>query len=130
MILAGILAATMSTADSQLLAASSSVSQNLAVEFFKLKISGKKSMLLARSDMVGISLVAAYMARDPDSSVFRWCPLPGRASAQPLDRWVLFGLFWRRSNRWGALGGHGVRRRHGVYLEVPHCAYGRRLGNL
>ncbi len=33
-ILAGILAATMSTADSQLLAASSSVSQNLLVEFF------------------------------------------------------------------------------------------------
>ena len=30
----------------------------------------------------------------------------------------------------GCSGGHGLRRRHGVYLEVPHCAYGRRLGNL
>ena len=41
-ILAGILAATMSTADSQMLAASSSVSQNLLVEFFHLKITGRK----------------------------------------------------------------------------------------
>ena len=61
-ILAGILAATMSTADSQLLAASSSVSQNLAVEFFHLKISGKKSVLVARSTMVVISLIAAFQA--------------------------------------------------------------------
>lgn len=129
-ILAGILAATMSTADSQLLAASSSVSQNLAVEFFKLKISGKKSMLLARSVMVGISLVAAYMARDPGQlgvpggvlclgglrrSLWTGGALrPVLAPLQPL----------------GCSGGHGVRRRHGVYLEVPHCAYGRRLGNL
>lgn len=117
-ILAGILAATMSTADSQLLAASSSVSQNLAVEFFKLKISGKKSMLLARSVMVGISLVAAYMARDPDSSVFRVVSFAWAGFGAAFGPVVLFGLFWRRSNRWGALGGHGVRRRHGVYLEV------------
>ena len=104
-ILAGILAATMSTADSQLLAASSSVSQNLAVEFFKLKISGKKSMLLARSVMVGISLVAAYMARDPDSSVFRVVSFAWAGFGAAFGPVVLFGLFWRRSNRWGALAG-------------------------
>ena len=103
--LAGILAATMSTADSQLLAASSSVSQNLAVEFFKLKISGKKSMLLARSVMVGISLVAAYMARDPDSSVFRVVSFAWAGFGAAFGPVVLFGLFWRRSNRWGALAG-------------------------
>ena len=104
-ILAGILAATMSTADSQLLAASSSVSQNLAVEFFKLKISGKKSMLLARSVMVGISLVAAYMARDPDSSVFRVVSFAWAGFGAAFGPVVIFGLFWRRSNRWGALAG-------------------------
>ena len=104
-ILAGILAATMSTADSQLLAASSSVSQNLAVEFFKLKISGKKSVLLARSVMVGISLVAAYMARDPDSSVFRVVSFAWAGFGAAFGPVVLFGLFWRRSNRWGALAG-------------------------
>jgi sodium/proline symporter len=82
-ILAGILAATMSTADSQLLAASSSVSQNLAVEFFHLKISGKKSVFgpgppwcacpCWRPSWPGILTV-------PCSG---WCPSPGRASARP-----------------------------------------------
>ena len=47
MILAGILAATMSTADSQLLAASSSISQDLGNDFLKRNFSGKRSMVVA-----------------------------------------------------------------------------------
>ena len=82
-ILAGILAATMSTADSQLLAASSSVSQDLGNDFLKRDFSGKRGMIVARIVMIGISLIAAFLARDPDSSVFRWFPSPGRASALP-----------------------------------------------
>ena len=45
LILAGILAATMSTADSQMLAAASSVSQNIIQDFFKVKLDEKKSLL-------------------------------------------------------------------------------------
>ena len=104
-ILAGILAATMSTADSQLLAASSSVSQNLAVEFFHLKISGKKSVLLARSTMVAVSLLAAFLARDPDSSVFRVVSFAWAGFGAAFGPTVLFALFWKRSNKWGALAG-------------------------
>ena len=70
-ILAGILAATMSTADSQLLAASSSISQDLGNDFLRCDFSGKRGMLVARTVMLGISLIAAFLARDPDSSVFR-----------------------------------------------------------
>ena len=104
-ILAGILAATMSTADSQLLAASSSVSQNLAVEFFKLKLSGKQGMLLARGTMVVIFLVAAFLARDPNSSVFRVVSFAWAGFGAAFGPVVLFGLFWKRSNKWGALAG-------------------------
>ena len=46
-ILAGILAATMSTADSQLLAASSSISQDLGNDFLKRNFSGKRGMVVA-----------------------------------------------------------------------------------
>ena len=60
-ILAGILAATMSTADSQLLAASSSISHDLGSDFLKLNLEGKKGMLVARGTMVFISLVAAFL---------------------------------------------------------------------
>ena len=104
-ILAGILAATMSTADSQLLAAASSVSQNLAVEFFHLKINGKKSVLVARSTMVVISLIAAFLARDPDSSVFRVVSFAWAGFGAAFGPVVLFALFWKRSNKWGALAG-------------------------
>ena len=104
-ILAGILAATMSTADSQLLAASSSVSQNLAVEFFRLRISGRASMILARSVMVIISVVAAFLARDPDSSVFRVVSFAWAGFGAAFGPAILFALFWKRSNRFGALAG-------------------------
>ena len=104
-ILAGILAATMSTADSQLLAASSSVSQNLMGEFFGVKLDGKKSMLLARGTMVVIALIAAFMARDPNSSVFRVVSFAWAGFGAAFGPVVLFALFWKRSNKWGALAG-------------------------
>ena len=104
-ILAGILAATMSTADSQMLAASSSVSQNLLVEFFHLKIAGRKSVIVARSTMVVIALVAAFLARDPNSSVFRVVSFAWAGFGAAFGPVVLFALFWKRSNKWGALAG-------------------------
>ena len=57
LILAGILAATMSTADSQMLAAASSVSQNILQEFAHLKLSEKQSLFAARLTIVCVSVV-------------------------------------------------------------------------
>lgn len=104
-ILAGILAATMSTADSQLLAASSSVSQNLFTEFFGMKFTGKQGMIVARSTMILVSIIAAFLARDPSSSVFRVVSFAWAGFGAAFGPVVLFALFWRRSNRWGALAG-------------------------
>lgn len=104
-ILAGILAATMSTADSQLLAASSSVSQNLGAEFLKLDLSGKKGMVMARGTMVVIALIAAVLARDPNSSVFRVVSFAWAGFGAAFGPTMLFALFWKRSNKWGALAG-------------------------
>lgn len=104
-ILAGILAATMSTADSQLLAASSSVSQDLGNDFLKRDFSGKRGMIVARAVMVGISLIAAFLARDPDSSVFRVVSFAWAGFGAAFGPVVLFALFWKRSNKWGALAG-------------------------
>ena len=51
-ILAGILAATMSTADSQLLAAASALSENLVQDVFGVKLTEKQTMLIARLTVV------------------------------------------------------------------------------
>lgn len=104
-ILAGILAATMSTADSQLLAASSSVSQNLGAEFLKLKMSERTGMIAARGSMVVIAVIAAFLARDPGSSVFRVVSFAWAGFGAAFGPVVLFALFWKRSNKWGALAG-------------------------
>ena len=104
-ILAGILAATMSTADSQLLAASSSVSQNLFVDFLKIKISEKTAMLIARLTVIVISVIAIFIASNPDSSVFEIVSFAWAGFGATFGPVVIFALFWRRSNLYGSLAG-------------------------
>ncbi len=104
-ILSGILAATMSTADSQLLAASSSVSQNLLKEVFHLDISKKGEVVMARVTVVVIALIALFLARDPGSSVFNIVSFAWAGFGASFGPVVLLALFWKRSNMWGALAG-------------------------
>lgn len=104
-ILAGILASTMSTADSQLLAASSSVSQNLLQGVFKLKLSVKTSMIAARITLIIISIIAVFLASDPNSSVFNIVSFAWAGFGASFGPVMLMALFWKRSNRYGALAG-------------------------
>ena len=104
-ILAGILAATMSTADSQLLAAASSVSQDIAVEFMGVKLSGRRSLLVARLTVAGIALVGMVLAWNPNSSVFRVVSFAWAGFGAAFGPVMLLSLFWRRSNRQGAMAG-------------------------
>ncbi len=104
-ILAGILASTMSTADSQLLAAASSISQNLVQETFGIKLSEKKSVWLARISVIVISIIAIFLALDPKSSVFQIVSFAWAGFGAAFGPVVLFGLFWRRTTKWGAFAG-------------------------
>lgn len=104
-ILSGILASTMSTADSQLLAASSSFSQNLLQGFFKVKISDRGAITAARISVLAISVIGAFIARDPNSSVFGIVSFAWAGFGASFGPVVLAALFWKRSNKWGALAG-------------------------
>ncbi len=103
-ILAGILASTMSTADSQLIAASSAVSKNLYGVFNKNK-NLKLSMKTARFTLIAIAVIAAFIARNPDSSVFEIVSFAWAGFGAAFGPLVLFSLFWRRTNRYGAIAG-------------------------
>ena len=105
LILAGILACTMSTADSQLLAAASSLSQNLLCDVLGVKLSQKASMAVARLTVVGISVVSVFLASDPNSSVFRIVSFAWAGFGATFGPTMLCALFWKRSNRNGALAG-------------------------
>ena len=104
-ILAGILASTMSTADSQLLAAASSVSQNLVQETFKAKLSAKASIRLARISVIIISIIAVFLARDPNSSLFRIVSFAWAGFGAAFGPVILCALFWKRTNKAGAIAG-------------------------
>ena len=104
-ILSGILACTMSTADSQLLAASSSVSQNLLHDCFGIQLSQKASMLMARLTVIGIAIIGVILAQNPDSSVFKIVSFAWAGFGASFGPLMLFSLFWKRTNRNGALAG-------------------------
>lgn len=104
-ILSGILASTMSTADSQLLAAASSVSQNVVQETFRVKLTQKQSMTLARISVVVISLIAIFLARNPDSSVFGIVSFAWAGFGAAFGPIMLCALFWKRTNKAGAIAG-------------------------
>ena len=104
-ILSGILAATMSTADSQLLTAASSVSQDLSQNVFGIKLSSKTEMIVARATVLVIAAIGITLAWDPNSSVFRVVSFAWAGFGAAFGPVVLFSLFWKRSNKWGALAG-------------------------
>lgn len=104
-VLAGILASTMSTADSQLLTAASSVSQDLMQDFFHIKLSKKASMLAARLTVLAIAVIGVILAWDPNSSVFGIVSFAWAGFGAAFGPVMLFALFWKRSNKYGALAG-------------------------
>ena len=95
----------MSTADSQLLAASSAVSSDLLGSILKDKETKKESMVADKVTLLLIAVVAMFIARDPNSSVFTIVSFAWAGFGAVFGPVVLLALFWRRSNWQGALAG-------------------------
>lgn len=104
-ILAGILASTMSTSDSQLLAASSSVTENMLDGVFGIKLSEKTKVIVARLSVIIISIIAMFLASDPNSNVFQIVSFAWAGFGATFGPVMLFALFWKRSNKYGAIAG-------------------------
>ncbi len=104
-ILAGILASTMSTADSQLLAASSAASENILGGMFKLNLSETAQMVVARVTLIIISVIGVVIAWNPNSSVFGIVSFAWAGFGAAFGPVMLLALFWKRSNKYGAIAG-------------------------
>ena len=103
--LAAILAATMSTADSQLLAAASAFSENLLQNVFGRKLSEKQNMLAARITVIVIACISIFLARNPDSNIFKIVSFAWAGFGATFGPAILFALFWKRCNRQGIIAG-------------------------
>ena len=109
LILTGILAATMSTADSQLLCAASSFSENLVQGTFKKKLSQEQSLIVARCTIVVMVLFAILIAGNPDSpigkSIFQVVSFAWAGFGACFGPAMLLALFDKKMNKQGISAG-------------------------
>lgn len=103
-LLAAVLAAIMSTADSQLLVASSALSEDFYRTFLNRDASDAVLLWVGRITVIAVAIVAYTLALGGgtvlDLVAYAWAGFG--AAFGPL---IVMSLFWRRMNRWGALAG-------------------------
>lgn len=104
-VMAGILAATISSSDSYLLIASSAVAKNIYQGIFKKNASDKKVMKVSRITLLVIALIAMIIAWDKDSVIFNIVSFAWAGFGATFGPLMLFSLFWKRTNRAGAIAG-------------------------
>ena len=103
--LCGILAAIMSTADSQLLVTASAISEDMYKGVIKKDAEEKQSLLVGRIAVIIIAIIAFVIALDPNSSIMGLVSDAWAGFGAAFGPVVLLALFWKRSNAAGALAG-------------------------
>ena len=103
--LCGVLAAIMSTADSQLLVCSSSVSADIYKDIFKPQAPDKTVLRVGRITTVVVALLAVVIAWDPDSSIMALVSDAWAGLGSAFGPLVVMSLFWKRTNLPGAIAG-------------------------
>lgn len=104
-VMAGILAATISSSDSYLLIAASAVAKNVYQGVIHKKATDKQVMLVTRITLLVIALVAILIALDENSVIFTIVSFAWAGFGATFGPLMLFSLFWKRINRAGAIAG-------------------------
>ena len=103
--LCAILAAAMSTADSQLLVASSAFSRDVYKGLLKKDAKEKEVLNISRITVFVIAAVAFVIALNPKSSIFSLVSYAWAGFGAAFGPVILLALFWRGMTRNGALAG-------------------------
>jgi len=103
--LCGILAAIMSTADSQLLVTASSMSEDIYKGIIKKDASEERVMKMSRYTVLGVAVLAYLIAWDPNSSIMGLVSNAWAGLGAAFGPTVLMSLFWKRCNLQGAVAG-------------------------
>jgi len=104
-LLSAILAAIMSTLSCQLLVCSSALTEDFYRGFLRPRASERELVWTGRAMVLGIALVAIFIARDPQSRVLGLVSYAWAGFGAAFGPVVLFSLFWARMTRSGALAG-------------------------
>lgn len=103
--LCGILAAIMSTADSQLLVASSAVSKDIFKNVISPDADDKKLLLVSRITVFVVAIFSIAIAWNPESSVMKLVSNAWAGLGAAFGPTVVMSLFWKRANLAGAIAG-------------------------
>ncbi|PSL45086.1 sodium/proline symporter [Salsuginibacillus halophilus] len=104
-LLAAILAAIMSTIDSQLLVSSSALAEDFYKGFLRPHATGTELMWVGRIGVLVIALIATFLAYNPDSTVLELVQYAWAGFGAVFGPVILLSLFWRRMTMPGALFG-------------------------
>ncbi len=103
--LAAILAAIMSTADSQLLVASSAVTEDFYKGLLRREASDRELVWIGRLTVIAIALLAMTLATNPESQVLDLVAYAWAGLGAAFGPAILISLYWKRMTRAGALAG-------------------------
>lgn len=104
-VMAGILAATISSSDSYLLIAASAFAKNIYQGIFKKKATDKQVMNVSRITLLAIALIAIVIALDEQSVIFQIVSFAWAGFGATFGPLMIFSLFWKRTTRSGAIAG-------------------------
>lgn len=103
--LCGILAAIMSTADSQLLVTASAISSDIYKNSIKKDASEKSVMMVSRVSVIIIALLALWIAWNPENSIMGLVSNAWAGLGSAFGPVTLLSLYWKRINLNGAIAG-------------------------
>ncbi len=104
-VMAGILAATISSSDSYLLIAASAFSKNIFEGIIKKEADDKTVMHVSRTVLLLISLIGIIIAWNQNSVIFKLVSFAWAGFGATFGPIMLFSLFWKRTTREGAIAG-------------------------
>lgn len=104
-LLAAILAAIMSTADSQLLVASSALSEDFYKAVFRNQASERELMIVGRVAVAVVAAIAFALALDPDALVLELVAYAWAGFGAAFGSVLLLALYWPRMTGMGAWAG-------------------------
>ena len=103
--LSAILAAIMSTADSQLLVTASAITEDFYHNKIRPNASPSELMWVSRICVISVALIAVFIATDQDSTVLGLVSYAWAGFGSAFGPLVLCSLFWKRTNKYGAYAG-------------------------
>ena len=104
-VMAGILAATISSSDSYLLIAASALAKNIFQGVAHKKATDKQVMLVSRITLIVLTLIGVLIALDENSVIFQIVSFAWAGFGATFGPIMLFSLFWKRTTRAGAIAG-------------------------